>query len=160
MAVLRGIGGVAAVPLRVGDEHVARAELSPRCPDLEKRVAILLRMAQIKIHGIRDCLRPRREQVSDAIHASVVEALQYPPEKRAHRFFYFERDDYLYPPAPGRSDDYTIIEISMFEGRSVEAKKLLVALLFERLHREAGLAPAMSRSRSPKPRVTSGAYAE
>ena len=46
----------------------------------------------------------------------------------------------LYPPAPGRSDDDTIIEISAFEGRSVEAKKLLVALLFERLHREAGIA--------------------
>jgi hypothetical protein len=29
MAVLRGIGGVGAALLSVGDEHVARAEMSP-----------------------------------------------------------------------------------------------------------------------------------
>jgi hypothetical protein len=33
MAVLREIGGVAAVPLRVGDEYLARAEISPQCAD-------------------------------------------------------------------------------------------------------------------------------
>ena len=33
MPVLRAIGGVAAVLLRVGDEHVARAELSPQCAE-------------------------------------------------------------------------------------------------------------------------------
>ena len=29
MTVIRAIGGIAAVPLRVGDEHVARAEFRP-----------------------------------------------------------------------------------------------------------------------------------
>jgi Tautomerase enzyme len=45
----------------------------------------------------------------------------------------------LYPPAPECSDDYTIIQISVFEGRSGEAEKLLVALLLERLHEGQGL---------------------
>jgi phenylpyruvate tautomerase PptA (4-oxalocrotonate tautomerase family) len=96
-------------------------------------------MAQIKIYGIEQALRPRREAVSAAVHRSVMAALQYPEEKRAHRFLYFEPEDYLYPPAEGRSDDYTIIEISLFEGRSVAAKKELVRLLFENLEAEAGL---------------------
>jgi 4-oxalocrotonate tautomerase family enzyme len=33
----------------------------------------------------------------------------------------------------------TIIEISMFEGRSVETKKHLIRLLFERIGRELGI---------------------
>jgi 4-oxalocrotonate tautomerase family enzyme len=44
-----------------------------------------------------------------------------------------------YPP--GRSERYTIIEISMFEGRSVETKKQLIRLLFERASARLGIAP-------------------
>ena len=99
------------------------------------------RMAQVKIYGLERTLRPRREAVSAAVHRSVVAALEYPQEKRAHRFLYFAPGDYLYPPADERSDDYTIIEISLFEGRSLTAKKQLVRLLFANLHAEAGLSP-------------------
>jgi hypothetical protein len=35
---------------------------------------------------------------------------------------------------------YTLIEFSMFEGRRVDARKHLIRLLFERLHRECGIA--------------------
>ena len=44
-------------------------------------------MAQIKIYGLAEHLRPRRRDLSDAIHECVVEALQFPRDKRAHRFF-------------------------------------------------------------------------
>lgn len=98
-------------------------------------------MPQVKIYGLAETLRPRREAVSAAVHQAVMEALEYPPEKRAHRFLYFEPEDFLYPPAEGRTDDYTIIEISLFEGRSVSAKKKLLRLLFEHLHAGAGLIP-------------------
>jgi phenylpyruvate tautomerase PptA (4-oxalocrotonate tautomerase family) len=96
-------------------------------------------MAQIKIYGLRDHLAPLRDRLSDAIHACVVEALEYPPDKRAHRFFLLDRED-LRAPA-GRTERYTIIEVSLFEGRSVEAKKRLFRLLFERLERECGITP-------------------
>ena len=98
-------------------------------------------MPQVKIYGLAETLRPRREAVSAAVHQAVMEALEYPPEKRAHRFLYFEPEDVLYPPAEGRTNDYTIIEISLFEGRSVSAKKKLLRLLFENLHGGAGLIP-------------------
>ena len=102
-------------------------------------------MAQIKIYGLRDHLAPLRDRLSDAIHACVVEALEYPPDKRAHRFFPLDRED-LRAPA-GRTERYTIIEVSLFEGRSVEAKKRLFRLLFERLERDCGIAPMTWRSR-------------
>jgi len=96
-------------------------------------------MAQIKIFGLRERLDPIKQRLSDVVHGCVVDALRYPADKRAHRFFPLDRSDFYYPA--GRSDRYTIIEISMFEGRSVEAKKQLMRLLFERAERECGIAP-------------------
>jgi phenylpyruvate tautomerase PptA (4-oxalocrotonate tautomerase family) len=96
-------------------------------------------MSQIKIFGIREQLNPIKAQLSDVIHACIVEALHYPPDKRAHRFFPLEESDFYYPP--DRSERYTILEISMFEGRSVETKKHLIRLLFERVEQELGIAP-------------------
>ncbi|HZS05777.1 MAG TPA: tautomerase family protein [Blastocatellia bacterium] len=71
------------------------------------------------------------------IHSCVVDALRFPPDKRAHRFFPPGDDDFYFPP--GRTDRYTIVEISMFEGRSVETKKKLIRLLFERINRALGI---------------------
>jgi phenylpyruvate tautomerase PptA (4-oxalocrotonate tautomerase family) len=96
-------------------------------------------MAQIKIYGIAARLNPIKARLSDAIHESVVEALQYPRDKRAHRFFPLDPSDF-YAPA-GRTDRYTIVEISMFEGRSVEAKKALIRLLFTRVEAACGIGP-------------------
>jgi phenylpyruvate tautomerase PptA (4-oxalocrotonate tautomerase family) len=91
-------------------------------------------MAQIKIYGVDSQLNPIKAKLSDVIHSCVVEALQYPKDKRAHRFFSLDASDFYFPV--GRTERYTIIEISMFEGRSVEAKKILIQLLFERIQKE------------------------
>src|SRR6478672_9551887 len=74
-------------------------------------------MAQVVIWAHRAVLAERRAALSDAIHGAVMAALDYP------------------------ADDYTIIEISMFEGRSEAAKRALIAELFERVEREAGVPP-------------------
>lgn len=94
-------------------------------------------MAQVKVYGNRAALDPIKARLSDVIHACVVDALAFPPDKRAHRFFPLESEDFYYPP--GRSERYTIIEISMFEGRTVDTKKRLIRLLFERIGAELGL---------------------
>ncbi len=96
-------------------------------------------MAQTKIYGLREELAPIRSELSDTIHSCVVDALEYPPDKRFHRFFPLEREDFVHPP--DRSDRYTIIEISMFEGRSFEAKSTLIRLLYERIADNVGIAP-------------------
>jgi phenylpyruvate tautomerase PptA (4-oxalocrotonate tautomerase family) len=88
-------------------------------------------MAQIKIYGTREHLDRVKAALSDIIHGCVMEALHYPADKRAHRFLPLDNSDFYYPA--GRTEKYTIIEISMFEGRSVEAKKHLIRLLFQRI---------------------------
>jgi 4-oxalocrotonate tautomerase family enzyme len=96
-------------------------------------------VAQIKIYGLRSALASRRKALSDAIHSSVIEALQFPPEKRFHRFIALDNEEFIYPP--DRSHDYTIIEISMFEGRTTETKKELIRLLFANIADRAGISP-------------------
>jgi len=94
-------------------------------------------MAQVKIFGIKEHLAPHRELLSVVIHECVVEALQFPVDKKAHRFFLMDKENMIYPT--GRTDAYTIIEITMIAGRSVEAKKKLIRLLFDRIRDEIGI---------------------
>lgn len=96
-------------------------------------------MSQVKIFGLRKHLGPAMPKISDVIHSCVVDALQYPADKRAHRFFQLDESEFFYPA--GRSPRYTILEFSMFEGRSVVAKKTLIRLLFQRFEAELGVAP-------------------
>src|SRR5690349_12600172 len=108
-------------------------------------------MAQVKIYGIKDNLNPIKAQLSDLIHSCIVEALKYPENKRAHRFFPLDKSDFYYPE--GRSDNYTIIEINMMEGRSVETKKQLIRLLFQRISEGLNIALQdieISLSEAPK----------
>ncbi|MEK4251823.1 tautomerase family protein [Paenibacillus sp. FSL W7-1287] len=88
-------------------------------------------MAQVKVYGLKEHLKPNQAHVSEAIHSCIVEAFEYPVERKFQRFFNLEREDFIY--SKDRTERYMIIEISIFEGRSVEAKKRLIHLLFERV---------------------------
>ena len=96
-------------------------------------------MAQIKIYGHKTHLANNAHSLSIAIHEAVIEALEYPPEKKFHRFIPMESDWFIYPD--DRSECYTIIEISMFEGRSAEAKKKLIRLLIKYMKEHADVDP-------------------
>jgi phenylpyruvate tautomerase PptA (4-oxalocrotonate tautomerase family) len=77
--------------------------------------------------------------MSDVVHSCVVDARGLPPDKKFQRFFLLRRDEFYFPA--NRSDDYTILEISIFKGRSTMAKKRLINLLFERLNAQLNIAP-------------------
>lgn len=96
-------------------------------------------MGQIKIFGIRAALHPIREKMSEIISECMFEAFQFPKEKKAHRFIYIEEDSFFY--FEGRSAKHTIIEISAFEGRSIEAKKKLYQLIFEKFEKQLAITP-------------------
>ncbi len=48
-----------------------------------------------------------------------------------------DKSDFIFPPDKNQS--YLIIEISMFEGRSIEAKKHLIRLLIKRISEKFGI---------------------
>lgn len=95
-------------------------------------------MAQVKIFALRRSLEGCRAALSAAVHSCVMEAFEYPAEKKFHRFIALDEADFIYPA--DRTDRYTIFEFSIFEGRSVAAK-ILVRLMYERVPLMAGIAP-------------------
>jgi len=94
-------------------------------------------MAQVKIFGIKENLNPIKQQLSDVIHECVVEALKFPQDKRSHRFFPLDKENMIYPS--GRTDAYTIIEITLITGRTTETRKQLIRLLFDKIQEKVGL---------------------
>ena len=93
----------------------------------------------IRVYGLRQNLDPIKAKLSDVINGCMVDALSFPTNKRAHRFIPMDAEDFYYPE--GRTDAYTVIEISLMEGRSAEARKKLIHLLFKRIGENLGIAP-------------------
>ncbi|WP_315915709.1 tautomerase family protein [Arthrobacter sp. lap29] len=96
-------------------------------------------MAQIVVYGHRRTINLKRTALTRAIHGAIMVALEYPADKCFHRFIALDDEDFVHPE--DRGSDYTIIEISMFEGRSEDAKRTLIEELFHRIGVEAGIAP-------------------
>ncbi len=94
-------------------------------------------MSQIKIYALRTTLDRVKVTLSNAIQQAIVESLNYPIEKKFQRFIALEQDDFIYPA--DRSENYLIIEISMFEGRSIAAKKQLIACLFSNIQQQCAI---------------------
>ena len=84
-------------------------------------------MVQVKIYGNRRVWGQRRAEVSDALHAALVGAWRIPEDKRFHRFLLLDDGDLVAP----RSDDYLMIEIVAFTGRTREAKRELIRRVYD-----------------------------
>jgi len=96
-------------------------------------------MSQIKIYALQQTIDQFRNLLSHAIHQALVDSLNYPIEKKFQRFISLVTNDFIYPE--DRSDNYLIIEISMFEGRSKKAKKHLIQLIFTYIQQQCGISP-------------------
>jgi phenylpyruvate tautomerase PptA (4-oxalocrotonate tautomerase family) len=95
-------------------------------------------MAQIKVYGLAEKLNPIKAELSNIIHGSIIEVLQLSPEKRFHRFFLLDKTNFYYPS--DRSENYILIEISMFDGRTVETKKRLIDVLIQKINQTLDIA--------------------
>ena len=78
------------------------------------------------------------EAVIEAVYQAQLEAFRLPPEDRQIR--YVEHPRHCFPIPPGKSENYTIVEFSIFPGRSLEAKRRLYDGLARRLG-ALGIAP-------------------
>lgn len=95
-------------------------------------------MAQIKIYALASTVEQHRQTLSAAIHAALVSTLNYPVDKKFQRFIQLAPEDFIHPA--DRSADYTIIEICMFEGRSIAGKKAFIQQLFANIGQQCGIA--------------------
>lgn len=91
-------------------------------------------MGQIKIFGLAQELRKNKDKMSEVIHSCLVDGLKFPADKKFQRFFPMDSDNFYFPA--GRTEKYTIIEVSVFEGRSIEAKKEFIGLIYKRFREQ------------------------
>lgn len=94
-------------------------------------------MPQVKFYGRSGHLEPRATLLSNCVHEVLQEALGIETDKRFHRFIPLSVDELV--AGPGRSDDYTLIEIYLFQGRSTAAKRRFYEEMYERIARDAGI---------------------
>ena len=96
-------------------------------------------MVMIVIYGIKEHINPIKQQLSDVLQQCLNRELGLPDDKRAHRFVPLDKEDFFFPQ--GRTEAYTVIEINMMEGRTVETKKRLIKTIFSEVERQLGLSP-------------------
>jgi len=94
-------------------------------------------LAQVKIYGLKDSLGKIKNELSDIIHKCIVESLSFPIDKKYHRFISLNEDEMIFPD--DKSEQYTIIEIMMMEGRETKTKKELIQSLFKHIKKELNI---------------------
>ena len=90
-------------------------------------------MPHVCIETRRGWIGERRAEVLDAVHSAVVESLKIPPDDRVLRLI--EHEPANFPPPPASSEKFTVVEITMFAGRSLDAKRHLYAAIVRNLGR-------------------------
>jgi phenylpyruvate tautomerase PptA (4-oxalocrotonate tautomerase family) len=69
--------------------------------------------------------------IIDAVHAAMMEALKIPSSDKTIRLVVYEPHRFAGPP--GKTDQYTVIGIDLFAGRSLAAKKALYQAIVREL---------------------------
>jgi len=81
----------------------------------------------------------QKQALLDAAHAALVEALGIPDHDRMQRIVEHAREAFELPPSS--SDDFVLVEVTMFAGRSRQAKRRLYQALVHNFG-ELGIASA------------------
>ena len=67
----------------------------------------------------------------EAVHSALQEALKIPPHDRVLRLVEHAPSHFAVPP--GRGERYTLIEVTMFSGRSLDARRKLYRAIVQNL---------------------------
>jgi phenylpyruvate tautomerase PptA (4-oxalocrotonate tautomerase family) len=83
---------------------------------------------------VRRAYSPEQEvQLIEAVQAALVEGFKIPVEDRCVRLIAYEPHRFIHPPRLSRPESYTLVTVTAFAGRSIEAKRQLYRRIVERL---------------------------
>ena len=80
-------------------------------------------MPLVKIETRRTWIASQKKEIMEAVHSAMREALKIPENDRNIRFHEYIPEDFQVPS--DKTENYILIEITMFTGRSLQAKKEL-----------------------------------
>jgi phenylpyruvate tautomerase PptA (4-oxalocrotonate tautomerase family) len=89
----------------------------------------LVKVSLLKGRSIED-----KKALLDAIHAALLDAFKIPENDRNQRIFEFEPENFDIPEE--KTSNYTIIEIDVFPGRSLDAKRKLYQKIVQNLNEQ------------------------
>jgi phenylpyruvate tautomerase PptA (4-oxalocrotonate tautomerase family) len=88
-------------------------------------------MALARIEVIEGRSSDQKRQLLDAVHRALVDVLQVPDDDPMVTLVEQPRDHVIVPG--GRSDQFTVVQITMFAGRSADTKRRLHQAIFDEL---------------------------
>ncbi len=91
-------------------------------------------MPLVKIEIRKGKSREYKKALLDGVHMALVQSIRIPDYDRKQRLYELDADNFEAP-----SGDITIIEITMFKGRSIKAKKQLFRVIVDNLAENPGI---------------------
>jgi phenylpyruvate tautomerase PptA (4-oxalocrotonate tautomerase family) len=90
-------------------------------------------MPLVKISLCKGRSREEKKALLDAVHSALVNAFEIPEADRNQRLVEIEPENFKYPE--GKTSNYTVIEMVVFPGRSLAAKRKLYKNIVENLQK-------------------------
>jgi phenylpyruvate tautomerase PptA (4-oxalocrotonate tautomerase family) len=88
-------------------------------------------MPLVRIEIIKGRPVSERKRLLEAVHDALVEAFEIPKDDRTQRLIEHDPESFEIPP--GHSENYTLVEIIAFPGRSLSAKRNLYQAIVRNL---------------------------
>ena len=96
-------------------------------------------MPLIRVDIIKGKSPEYKKTMLDCIHEGLMEYIGIEDWDRFQRVIEIDKDDFEKPS--GKTDNFTIIEITMFQGRSKEQKKKLIEVITKKLGDKLDIIP-------------------
>ena len=90
-------------------------------------------MALARIEVLEGRSSGEKKSLLEAVRAALSEALQAPPDDPTVRLAEYPIEHFLLPYPDRHSDRYTLVEVTMFAGRSLDTKHRLYGAIVQRL---------------------------
>jgi len=94
-------------------------------------------MPLVKIEILKGKSQEYKKAILDGIHSALVEAFKIPDDDRMQRLYELEKDNF--ETSPTKTKNVTVIELTVFKGRSSEAKKNLYSAIVRNLAKSPGI---------------------
>ncbi|MBQ5315925.1 MAG: tautomerase family protein [Oscillospiraceae bacterium] len=96
-------------------------------------------MPIVRIDMIRGKSAEYKRTYMECVHSALVEAFGIPEWDRFQRIVETDRENVELPE--GKTEDFAVIELTIFPGRTVETKERAVSLITDKLVNELSVAP-------------------
>lgn len=94
-------------------------------------------MPLVKVEILKGKTQEYKKAILDGIHSALVEVFKIPEDDRIQRLYELEKD--CFEISTNKTDKITLIELTVFKGRSLEAKKNLYSAIVKNLAQSPGI---------------------